>query len=156
MLPPASIVEIVNIADAGFRLETMRDTVRAVQAPGLLFYSLLNLISTFIDGLVSAPVGQTKTQYIAYLERHFPELSEALGAETFYLQYRCAAIHEFGLKPGYAIGRDHGMSGKYVETQAVRETGQVNTILNIDRLIDDFLSHVDQLLAQVRSHRGAP
>ena len=153
MLPPASTVEIVNIADPVFRLTTMRDTVRAVQAPGVLFYSLLNLVSTFIDGLVS-PVGQTKVQYTAYLERHFPDLSAALGAEVFYLQYRCAAIHEFGLKAGYAIGRDHGMGGKYVATQAVRETGQVNTILNIDRLVVDFLSHVEQLLLQASGHKA--
>lgn len=153
MLPPASSVEIVNIADPVFRLTMMRDTVRAVQEPGTLFYPLLNLVSTFIDGLVSAPVGQTRGQYTAYLERYFPDLSAALGAEVFYLQYRCPAVHEFGLKAGYAIGRDQGMSGNYVETQVIRETGQINTILNIDRLVADFLFHVDELLVQASEHR---
>jgi len=154
MLPPASIVEIANIGDPVFRLRMMRDTVRAVQARGDLFYPLLNLVSTFIDGLVSAPVGQTKGGYIAYLTKHFPDLSAELGAEVFYLQYRCAAVHEFGLKSGYAIGRDHGMNGKYVETQPISETGQTNTILNIDRLVTDFLSHLDQLLLQASSNKA--
>lgn len=150
MLPPASIAEVANIGDPVFRLTMMRDTVRAVQAQGHLSYPLLNLISTFIDGLVSAPTGQTKAQYIAYLNKHFPDLSSALGAEVFYLQYRCAAVHEFGLKPNYAIGRNVGMGGKYVGTQQIGESGHVYTILNIDRLVADFLSHVEQLLAQAQ------
>jgi hypothetical protein len=149
MLNHAQIDEIRNIADPKFRLSMMRDTVSAVQARGNLFYPLLNLVSTFIDGLVSAPRGETQVQYIAYLEKHFPELSEALGAKIFYKHDRCAAIHEFGLGNGYAIGLNDGMSGEYVAKQKIIETGQILTILNIERLTDDFLRHIDSLLSRV-------
>jgi hypothetical protein len=147
-LTPAHIAEITNIADPALRLNMMRDTVSAVQAHGNLFYPQLNLVSTFIDGLVSAPRGKNKVQYIAYLENHFPELSDTLGAEVFYEHYRCVAVHEFGLGDGYAIGRNSGMNRNYVETQTVQETGQVITVLNIDRFVADFFFHIDLLLAQ--------
>jgi hypothetical protein len=150
MLPPASIAEIANLGDPVFRLTMMRDCVCAVQAPGHLFYPLLNIISTFIDGLASGAKGNTKAAYLAYLEKHFPDLCAAIGAEKFYISYRCAAVHEFGLKPGFAIGRGFGLGGKYLETQNVPESGDVVTVLNIDRLVNDFLSHVEHLLVEAR------
>ena len=101
--------------------------------------------------LASGQKGGTKAAYIAYLSTHFPDLCAAVGAEAFYTNYRCATVHEFGLAPGFAIGRDQGLGGKYVDSQVVRETGQKLTILNIDRLVRDFLAHLAQLLAHARS-----
>lgn len=150
MLEAVSFAEMANLADPVFRLTIMRDCIRAVQAPGHLFYPLLNLLSTFIDGLASGAKGDTKPAYISYLKTHFPDLCAALGAETFYTNYRCAAVHEFGLKRGFAIGRDQDLSGKYVGTKVILESGQQLTLLNIDRLVRDFLAHIEQLLAQAR------
>ena len=125
----------------------MRDCIRAVQAPGTLWYPLLNLVATFIDGLASGKKGETRDAYIGYLTKNFPDLCAALGAVIFYENYRNAAVHEFGLKPGYAIGRDSGLKGAYVGSQRFSDTGEQVTVLNIDRLTADFVAHVDVLLA---------
>ncbi len=130
----------------------MRDCVRAVQAPGNLWYPLLNLITTFIDGLTSGPKGGTRAAYVSYLKAHFPDLCVAVGAEVFYENYRNVAVHEFGLKPGYAIGRNTGLKGAYADTQLIRDTGVQVTVLNIDRLLADFLAHVEGLLARTPHH----
>ena len=60
-------------------------------------------------------------------------------------QVRCAAVHEFNLKNGFAIGRDVGLGGAYSGTQTMTETGQEIVVLNIDRLVDDFLAHLQEL-----------
>ncbi len=147
MLSAAQLSEIANIGDPIFRLTMMSKTVQIVRASGDLSYPLLNLIATFLDGLVSAPRGNNRAQYPAYLKKHFPDLSDSLGAEIFYDHYRCAAVHEFGLGNGYAIGLNDGMDGEYVAKQKIIDTGQVLTILNIERLADDFLRHINSLLS---------
>ena len=116
----------------------MRNCIRAVQTPGDLHFPLLNLVSTFIDGLASGASGGTKAAYLKYLERYFPDLCSSLGAEVFYAKYRCAAVHEFGIKPPYGIGRGSGMGGNYVETQVLEDLNHEITLLNIDRLVEDF------------------
>jgi hypothetical protein len=80
------------------------------------------------------------------LKVNFPDLCSSLGAEVFYAKYRCGAVHEFGMKEGLAIGRDSGMKGAYVETQDIADLKRQNTVLNIDRLVHDFLKHLDNLL----------
>jgi hypothetical protein len=72
-----------------------------------------------------------------------------LSAEDFYDHYRNKTVHEFGLGAGFAIGRDSGLRGAYVETQPVKETGQSLTVLNIDRLARDFLAHAESLIRQI-------
>ena len=138
--------------DPAFRYRMMREVVEAVVARGGLFMPLLNLVSTFIDGLASGPPGDTKKAYLQYLSTHFPDLCRALGAEVFYSKYRCAAVHEFNLKPGFAIGRDSGMDGQFAGTQVVKATGQELTILNIDRVVEAFLAHVRALEASLASN----
>jgi hypothetical protein len=146
MLQPASLAEIANIADRQFRLEMMRGCVVAVSSVDGLHFPLLNLVAVFIDGLVAAPKNRNRELYPPYLDRHFPELCAALPSTIFYEHYRCKAVHEFGLGAGYAIGRDSGLKGAYVEAQLVKETGQMLTVLNIDRLVADFLKHIEILM----------
>jgi hypothetical protein len=128
----------------------MRDCIKAVQVPGDLFYPLMNLVFTFIDGLASGTKGRIKATYLIYLEAHFPDICSVIGAKTFYENYRWAAIHEFGLKSGYAIGRDSSLNCKYADTQVMKDTGQRITVLNVDRLVGNFLKHVVQLLGQAK------
>lgn len=154
MKPEASIHEIQSSGDPAFRYRMMREVVEAVEARGTLFMPLLNLVSTFIDGLASGAPGNTKKAYLAYLEAQFPDLCKALGAEVFYSKYRCGAVHEFNLKDGFGIGRDSGMLGAYSGTQTIKDTGQEVTILNIDRLVIDFLAHVRSLEKSLKA--GAP
>ena len=150
ILPPTSIADAANIANPELRFGQMIGSVRAIRDGGTLWYSLLNMISAYIDGLASGPKGGTRGAYIKYLEAHFPALNGALGAEVFYENYRNATIHEFGLRPGYAIGRDSGLDGDYVARQAIKETDGTVVVLNIDRLASDFLAHVESLLQSAR------
>ena len=98
--------------------------------------------------------GGTRAAYVRYLKAHFPDLCSAVGAETFYERYRNAAVHEFSLKAGYAIGRDSGLKGAYTDTQLISDTGETITLLNIDRLVSDFLSHVEGLLARAKTRKA--
>jgi len=47
------------------------------------------------------------------------------------------------------------MAGAYVGTQTIKETGRGITILNIDRLVKDFLAHVRSLGESARKAAGA-
>lgn len=142
MKPEASLSEIQWSGDPAFRYRMMIEVVESVEQKGNLFIPLLNLIATFIDGLASGPKGGTKKAYLAYLGNYFPELCSALGSEVFYDSYRNKSVHEFDLKHGYGIGRDSGMNGAYCGTQKVKETSETIVVLNIDRLVRDFLAHV--------------
>ncbi len=124
----------------------MRETVSQLHAHGELWFPLLNVVATFIDGLARGKSGESKKAYIEYLEKHFPELCKDLGAEVFYKSFRCAAVHEFGVRPPYALWRDADMNGKYIET--VKYGNEEWTTLNIDRLVRDFLNHVALLEKQ--------
>lgn len=150
MKPEASLSEIQWSGELAFRYRMMREVVESVEQKGTLFMPLLNLIATFIDGLALGPKGGTKKAYLAYLRNHFPDLCSALSAEVFYNSYRNKAVHEFDLKQGYGIGRDSGMHGAYSGTQRIKETGEAITVLNIDRLVQDFLSHIRLLEQNLR------
>jgi len=135
-----SLMEIQRSDDLAFRYSMMRKVVEAVRKEGEMPLPLLNLVTTFIDGLASGQPGETKAAYLKYLRENFPDICTTLGAEIFYTNYRCGAVHEFSLKKGYAIDRGEKMPGVYVEGRTVKETGNELTFLNIDRLVDDFIS----------------
>jgi len=130
---------ITNIGDPEFRTRMMREVVAHVKKHGKLHVPLLALVSCFIDGLARGPKSKTKKAYITYLKKHFPELCRELGAEAFYTKFRCATIHEFSIKEGYGIARDSYMKGSYVK--------YADNILwlNIDKLVDDFLAHIEKI-----------
>ena len=149
-----SLTEIQQSGDPAFRYAMMRKVIEAVRKEGELYMPLLNLVTTFIDGLASGQPGTTKTAYLNYIQKQFPNLCSAIGAEVFYTNYRCGAVHEFNLKKGFAIERGEKMSGTYVDTKIIKETGDQITILNIDRLIDDFITHI-QSLEEAYKHRAS-
>lgn len=138
---PATLA--TNIADPGFRIHMMRETVKQVHDHGELWLPLLNLITTFIDGLASGKDREAKEAYLGYLKSNFPELCAHLGAEVFYKNFRCAAVHEFSVRPPFALSRDANLNGKYTATVDV--DGYKVTALNIDRLVKDFLDHLSEI-----------
>jgi len=155
MKKEVSITKIQNTGDPEFRYRMMRKVIETVSAKGTLHMPLLNLVTTFIDGLASGPSGASKGAYLDYLKAHFPNLCAAIGAEVFYSKYRNAAVHEFSLKKGFGIDRDAAMGGAYCDTQTVKETGLELTVLNIDRLVADFLAHVKSLEAKLKEKSGS-
>lgn len=140
-----SLKEITDLGRPKLRIKMMRDVVLRVRRKPTLHFALLNLITAFIDGLASGKKGETKTAYLNYLKAHFPDLCAAVGAEVFYSKFRNGCVHEFGIKPGYAIDQNLGMRGEYVASIEVEETGQQHVVLNIDRLANDFLKHLKKL-----------
>jgi hypothetical protein len=138
-----------NLANPSFRLGMMQRCVATIHAEGSLWYPLLNVISTFIDGLASGPRGGTRAAYLAYVKTNMPSLDGAVGAEVFYDNFRNAAVHEFSLKPGYAIGRDAGLQGKYAEKQQVAGVADPVLVLNIDMLHQEFSAHLGNLVGAV-------
>jgi len=145
-----SLAEIQQSGDPAFRYAMMRKVIEAVRKEGELYMPLLNLVTTFIDGLASGQPGGTKIAYMNYLQTHFPELCAAIGSEIFYINYRCGAVHEFNLKKGFGIERGEKMLGTYVDTKTIKETSDQLTILNIDRLIDDFIAHIRSLEESIK------
>jgi hypothetical protein len=137
-----------NLADPGVRLTMMRRSVDAFLNEGSLWYPLLNIIATYIDGLANGPKGGTKAAYLRYVATNLPRLDAAVCAQTFYDTFRNAAVHEFALKPGFAIGRDSGMPGVYFDKQQIPGVAGDVRVLNIDLLANEFLRHLDALLAQ--------
>ena len=139
-LPPSLVT---NIADPSFRLRMMLRTVSVVHAAGDLWFPLLNLISTFIDGLASGPKGGARAAYLAYLRQHFPNLCAAITPEDFYEYLRSASVHEFGVRPPFALWRDSDLGGRYLGD--VQVAGSTFKAFNIDRLYADFVAHLRSL-----------
>jgi len=85
----------------------------------------------------------------AVLSRPTSSTLQAVGAQSFYDNFRNAAVHEFSLKPGFAIGRDSGMRGIYANVQQIHGVPGKTLVLNIDLLAKEFLAHLDSLLANL-------
>ena len=150
MAKEISLREIQQCSDLAFRYAMMRKVIEAVRKEGDLYMPLLHLVTTFIGGLASGKPGVMKISYMNYLQAHFPDLCAAIGAESFYINYRCGAVHEFSLKKGFGIERGENMPNTYVDTITIKETGNQLTVLNIDRLIDDFIAHIRSLEESIK------
>lgn len=136
---------ITDIGKNEFRTRMMGKVITHIKKDGSLHVPLLTLITCFIDGLAKGKKGETKPAYLNYIKKHFPELCKELGAEVFYNKYRNAAVHEFSIKKGYGIDRNSSMKGKYIDTQIIIESNKKLIVLNIDKLVDDFLQHIQKL-----------
>jgi hypothetical protein len=137
--------QATNIADPAVHVQMMRDTVKLLQQRPDLGFVLMSLIAAFIDGLAKGQPGHTREAYLEYLKRHFPTLCTELGAETFYAHFRSCAIHEFAPRPPFGVA--HGGAGEYVATRD--DAGEQWSFLNVDRLVADFLMHLDSLSGRV-------
>ena len=121
----------------------MRETVMLLETRPDLGFVLLALVASFIDGLAKGAPGNTRVAYITYLETHFPSLCLALGAEVFYAHIRNAAIHEFAPRPPFALAHKTELGIQYTETRELN--GENWTVLNVDKIVSDFKSHLDSL-----------
>jgi hypothetical protein len=139
---PAS--NITDLSAPKFRIDMMRKTAKLVRDHGELWVPLLLIIGEFIDGLTKPQKNKVAEQYVAYLEANFPSLCKELGGKTFYDNFRVKAAHEFAVNPPFGLGRDADMKGVYVEKVLDEGKGEW-TILNIDKLTDDFLRHLDAI-----------
>lgn len=121
----------------------MRSAVEVLRTRPDLGFVLVSLVAAFIDGLAKGSPGKTRTAYLAYLKTNFPELCQSVGAEVFYSHIRNAGIHEFAPRPPFALAPNEELHGQYCETREM--DGTEWTVVNADRIVDDFLAHLDQL-----------
>ena len=133
-----------NIADPQLRAAMMRETVALLKTRPSLGFVLVSMVAAFIDGLAKPPPSKVREAYVSYLERHFPNLCRAIGAEVFYSNVRCAGIHEFAPRPPIALAASAELGGKYAETRQ-DEHGAAWVLLNADLVVQDFLEHLDKL-----------
>jgi hypothetical protein len=138
-----------DISDINNKVRLMRESIRLLEANKDMGFVLLLHICNYIDGFVRAERRNVKPQYIAYLEAHFPDLCREVGAENFYEHFRNKAVHEFAPLPPYALSDNRSMHGKYCFDEVIN--GHVWRVMNVDRLIDDFKSHLDWLANQQQS-----
>ncbi len=134
---------VTNIADPAVRVEMMRSAIHLLRANPDLGFVLVSLIAAFIDGLAKGAPGKTRSAYLTYLKANFPELCQSIGAEVFYSHIRNAGIHEFAPRPPLALARNAELPGQYCEMREM--DGAEWTVVNVDRIVDDFLAHLDQL-----------
>ena len=73
-----------NLADPAFRIGLMWRSVVALINEGTLWYPLLNIIATYIDGLANVPKGGTTAAYVQDVASNLTGLDAAVGAWSFY------------------------------------------------------------------------
>jgi len=130
---------ITNADNKEFITRQMKESVKHCYQNDL-YFPALTLICSYIDGLGEG----NKKDYLKNLQTHFPELCTQLGALTFYQKYRNGIIHEFCMKPDFALDRNQSMNGQYIQEYVVSETSQKLTALNIDKLVEDFINWVNK------------
>lgn len=123
-----------NLADTPAVALKMISAVELCRDKGFWIPAFI-LASAAIDRLA----GGTKIGYLDLLAKSFPELSTELAPLTFYEKFRNGIIHEFSPKPGFALGNDQELEGKYVIDTQVEGSTTIYKTLNIDRFIKDFI-----------------
>jgi hypothetical protein len=138
-------VTIFNIAEKKNKVHLMKKAIQTLSKNPDMGFVVAHLTSSFIDELVSATSGKTKEPYMKYLKDNFPDLCESLDAEMFYKYLRCKAIHEFALKPPLALAHSDEFDDENSFTEKKEIDGEEWIFLNVDRLVKDFLAHLDTL-----------
>ena len=123
----------------------MRKTILLLSPHKEMGFVVAHMISTFIDGLVIAPRNDGGMAYKKYLETYFPELCSAIGADLFYSNLRNKAVHEFAPSPPLALAHKEAFreAGIYSDKRVLE--GKEWVTLNVDRLSEDFLNHLDTI-----------
>lgn len=138
-------VQVFNIADPANKRRLVRETLSALEPHQDLGFVIMHLVAAFIDGLASGPCGGTRTAYLAYLGAHFPAMCKAIGAEVYYSHIRCKAVHEFAVLPPFALAHSAALSNPSAYTETRTCEGKQWTLINVERVLADFRSHLDSL-----------
>lgn len=137
--------EIFHISDCRNRLNLMQETIETLSKNPDLGFAVAHSISVFIDGLASGHKGKTRTVYIKYLKKYFPELCKSLGADLFYTHLRCKAVHEFALKPPLTLAHSQGFDDENSYVEPIEIDKKKYKCLNVDKLAKDFLEHIENI-----------
>ena len=91
-----------------------------------------------IDALAKSTIGNVGVSIVAQIQKDFPDLDNAVGAKVFYDNFRCSAIHEFAMKPPYAIHRGGNPSDYFINGW----NGTNLKSLNVERFVQDVIDHL--------------
>jgi hypothetical protein len=140
-----------NIADEASKRQLMRLAIRSLETHPDNAFVLLHVVAAFIDGLAAGSPGKTREAFLSYMGTHFANLCQAIGAEVFYSQVRCKAVHEFALSPPFALSHSSGLADRTAITEQVIRHGTQWTLLNLERVVEEFTRHLDLLDAACAS-----
>ena len=87
------------------------------------------------------------------LANNLPGLNAAVGAQSFYENFRNAAVHEFSRSPALQSVVIPACQASMLSVQQVHGVPGKTLVLNIDLLAEEFLAHLDALLANLRRVR---
>src|SRR5262245_52052601 len=134
-----------DIADAANKRRLLRQAIAELENSPDMGFVVLHMIAAFIDGLASGRVDGTKRAYLAYMQANFPQLCQGIGAETFYSQVRCKAVHEFALAPPLALAHSRMLQDPSAFVESVTKDGRQWTLVNLQRVVAEFVRHLDAL-----------
>ena len=136
---------VFNIADPPNKHRLMRESLSALEPNPDLGFVAIHLVAAFIDGLASGPAGGTRDAYLEYLRHNFPDMCRAIGAEMFYSHIRNKAVHEFAVLPPFGLAHSNDLSDPSAHTESRLIDGKQWILINVERVLADFRSHLDSL-----------
>jgi hypothetical protein len=116
------------------------------------FTSCTVLMMCFVDALASPDSDSDRSRFAQFVKAHFAELYKGLdglvpgktGGDLLYDRYRNGLLHRLGPKAGFALCRNAELDGAFVGEIEIEGMGRF-TAINVDRLVDEFLSLIRRL-----------
>jgi hypothetical protein len=132
---------VCNLADHNTKVQLMRIAIETLSKNPDMGIVVALLITTFIDSLAES----SKLFFYEYLESHFPELDKEFGFMMVHRNLRNKAVHEFAVKPPLALAHRHHFTDGNTYKEIKKIGDQEWTFLNVDRLTEEFLRHLDKI-----------
>jgi hypothetical protein len=146
---------VCYISDPREKRRQMRDAITAVRGSNHLGFVMVHLVATFIDGLAAPDERAVKKTYTGYLKRYFPEWIRRIGEDDFYHKIRCKGVHEFEIQHPFGLANFRLIG---LDANALTDFAKVGDlpiiIINVERIAEDFLAHLDYLDTQ--EQKGKP
>lgn len=142
--------QILNTRDPKKRYALMAADVRLLYEHER-FTSCTMLLLCFVDAMASQGLKAHRGAFGKFVEKQFPELYQALdgrvpgrkAGDLLYDCFRNGLTHGLELKSDFALCRKHELNDAYVENIKIDGVGSFIG-LNVDRLVEDFLSYVQK------------
>jgi hypothetical protein len=134
-------ITICNLADKDTKLQLMKVAIETLSKNPDMGIVVALLICTFIQSLADT----SNSLFHQYLEKHFPELDKSIGFLMLSKNLRNKAIHEFAIKPPLGLAHSQFFDKENDYKKETEIDGQKWIFLNVDKLIKDFLKHLDEI-----------
>ena len=134
-------IEVYDIADHNNKIQIMKVAVETLSKNPDMGIVVALLICTFIDSLAET----SHSMFYKYLEDHFPDLEKEIGFLMISKHLRNKTVHKFAFLPPLALAHSQMFDDKNDYKKEEEIKGQKWILLNVDRLIKDFLEHLEEI-----------